>query len=417
MLTPRQVEDYLLSFAYFREPAERQYVGVSLHRLATTITMLQDRLRAEHRTEPVRLLEIGGAPYVMTVLLRHFLGADVTVLNEPSRDRGSAAANVDVLVADDGEEHRIGYVTADVETDDWPLADASFDLVVYCEVIEHLAYDPSHTLAESRRVLTSGGSLFLSTPNALNYRYLVRAAMGRGYYPPYSGFNVAARHNRLFSPAELVHLATGAGFTVDEARVLYDEDYYHPPRLRPVLRALDRRGWLTSRMDVVYLSATATGRAEHFYPDAPPQVLYEDVRAYRWYGASDPLPQGVTAGTGVHALEPWGGGVRWTAAEARLGLPPGHHGGVRLLLAAGAEGRGPVRGTVELTGPDGDVLEAVPFATEGDAPALVALASGGTDVTGGTQVVVRTDDVLVPTPGSGDERELGVLLQGVELTV
>ncbi len=46
---------------------------------------------------------------------------------------------------------------------EWPLADASFDVVWSGETIEHVA-DTARWLSELRRVLRSGGSLILSTP-------------------------------------------------------------------------------------------------------------------------------------------------------------------------------------------------------------------------------------------------------------
>ncbi len=45
-----------------------------------------------------------------------------------------------------------------------PLRDASVDLVILVEVIEHLP-EPSHTLGQIARVLRPGGRLVLTTPN------------------------------------------------------------------------------------------------------------------------------------------------------------------------------------------------------------------------------------------------------------
>lgn len=49
-----------------------------------------------------------------------------------------------------------------------PFADASFDVVISCETIEHMP-DAQSALNEMYRVVRHGGRLFLTTPNYLNF--------------------------------------------------------------------------------------------------------------------------------------------------------------------------------------------------------------------------------------------------------
>lgn len=55
-----------------------------------------------------------------------------------------------------------------LEDSRWPLPDASADLCVCDNVLEHLP-DPAAFFAEARRVLKTGGSLCIRTPNRWNY--------------------------------------------------------------------------------------------------------------------------------------------------------------------------------------------------------------------------------------------------------
>jgi len=60
------------------------------------------------------------------------------------------------------------------EPPSWPLPDGAFDVVWAGEVLEHVA-DTAAWLSELRRVLRSGGTLVLSTPD---HGALVRLALG-----------------------------------------------------------------------------------------------------------------------------------------------------------------------------------------------------------------------------------------------
>ncbi|ATQ28336.1 class I SAM-dependent methyltransferase [Rhodococcus ruber] len=99
-----------------------------------------------------------------------------------------------------------------------PLADASVDVVVNFQVIEHL-WDQSGFLRECHRVLRDGGELLISTPNRITF--------SPGRDTPLNPF-----HTRELNAAELNELLEGAGF-----RVALTTGVHHGP----VLRALDAK--------------------------------------------------------------------------------------------------------------------------------------------------------------------------------
>jgi SAM-dependent methyltransferase len=366
-ITAQMVDDYVLSFGFFRDPAKQGYLAAARDRLVTTLNLIP-RLPNPER---VRLLEIGGVPYFMTVLVEKFFGYRVEVANEPTYEQGEAD-NVQVLENDHGDRHEIRYKTLNIEYDKWPWPDDSFDIVLYCEVIEHLVYNPTHTLVEAHRVLQKGtGKLLVSTPNALCYTYLLQMLRGQNFYPPYSGWSHYARHHRLFSPGEMVHLCTKVGYQVHTCYSVYDRAYDHPRRLEPVVRALMRMGRLKNRLDVIYLLATPVGTATSAYPDSPPFPIYADVGGY-------PRPLELSAVRmaeevswplvdGFYSLEPWGGGVRWTGPRARLQLATGAHEKVSITFYAGMQRRGPeVKGWVALGDQAGTRTERHDFTVPSD---------------------------------------------------
>ncbi|MFF0457170.1 class I SAM-dependent methyltransferase [Nocardia africana] len=84
---------------------------------------------------------------------------------------------------------------------DLPLDDASVDVVVNFQVIEHL-WDQGRFLRECLRVLRPGGQLLISTPNRITF--------SPGRDTPLNPF-----HTRELNAAELAELLEQAGFRID----------------------------------------------------------------------------------------------------------------------------------------------------------------------------------------------------------
>jgi SAM-dependent methyltransferase len=94
-----------------------------------------------------------------------------------------------------------------------PLPDASVDVVVNFQVIEHL-WDQGQFVAECARVLRPSGLLMVSTPNRITF--------SPGRDTPINPF-----HTRELNAAELTELLVDAGFTDVAVSGLF-----HGPRLR-----------------------------------------------------------------------------------------------------------------------------------------------------------------------------------------
>lgn len=92
-----------------------------------------------------------------------------------------------------------------------PFEDASFDAVLSCGVLEHVA-DPPASLLEIRRVLRAGGTFYVyKLPN--RYSYIERIAKRAGLYYHGSGPN-----DRLYTKRSVLELLERQGFRVGELR-------------------------------------------------------------------------------------------------------------------------------------------------------------------------------------------------------
>ncbi|MGH2773798.1 MAG: class I SAM-dependent methyltransferase [Actinomycetota bacterium] len=114
-----------------------------------------------------------------------------------------------------GWPNRLGIRQVEIERERVPEPDASFDLVIFTEVLEHIAIQhPSEVLLEIRRLLRQGGSLLLSTPNVCNASNLLALAQGKNiFWDPPMFYGSTDRHNREFTPLELLDLLEGAEFS------------------------------------------------------------------------------------------------------------------------------------------------------------------------------------------------------------
>jgi 2-polyprenyl-3-methyl-5-hydroxy-6-metoxy-1,4-benzoquinol methylase len=114
----------------------------------------------------------------------------------------------------------------------WPLEDASFDAVWAGEVIEHVA-DTAGWLSEARRVLRSGGSLLLSTPDHGRLLMLRWALAPRAFE---AHFDPRIDHLRFYTRRTLTELLEDFGFQDVEVRRAGG-----PPGARRALLASARR--------------------------------------------------------------------------------------------------------------------------------------------------------------------------------
>jgi SAM-dependent methyltransferase len=206
-----EVRSYLSRFNFFARyvhgPEEGEvYVRTHSRRFVETLhrfPLLPDR---------PRILELGAVPYSMTILLRRYLQAEVSTL---SFYEVEGPQRTHVLESPDGaERYEFAYTAVNIERDLFPFEDALFDLVLCCEILEHLLINPSHMLFETHRVLRPGGYFVLTTPNVVRAENLTAMLQGRNINDAYHGNGIYGRHNREYAPAEVPQLLEACGYSI-----------------------------------------------------------------------------------------------------------------------------------------------------------------------------------------------------------
>ena len=148
-----------------------------------------------------RVLEVGGGQ--MALLLTQLFG-DACTLADVNPTHSAAV-----------EKFGLGFVTCDLLHDDLDAHD-EYDLLVLCEVIEHVPIPPHQVLAKLARCLRPGGYLFLTTPNLYRLRNVLRLAAGMEVFchfeHPERGEPIG--HFLEYSPSEIRWQLERAGLDV-----------------------------------------------------------------------------------------------------------------------------------------------------------------------------------------------------------
>ncbi len=203
-----ELYDMLTSVLVEDGPPEemRTYAGTDFKRFIYTLGLVPQKPQLD-------VLELGANPYFMTTLLYKFRDARLHLANFLGGDEKRGVQKV--TIGTTGETIPFAYQQFNIEEDVFPYPDESMDVVLFCEIIEHLVNDPVHALIESRRVLRPGGMLIITTPNVISLDNVCKLAGGGNIYDPYSGYGPYGRHNREYNRHELDLLLKDNGFQME----------------------------------------------------------------------------------------------------------------------------------------------------------------------------------------------------------
>lgn len=275
------IKQYLLAIELPPEDREahRIWVDLSLPRFLRTLDLVPAPGTGQ------RCLEIGSAPYSFTLLMKRFRAYDLALTNYAT---GGTCPDKQLLrLPAYGENHHLASISCDIEHEPLPFPDRTFDGVLCCELLEHVTADPVAMLSEIHRVLKPQGWLVLTTPNVACLENVLHLVHGRNVYHPYERiYGPTWRHNREYTPDEVVALLSSVGFEIE---VLWVEDA-HPPGFRPPWSQRFLR-WLLNRLyqvcygNQIYLRAR---RGQTFRKQYPSWLFTGDDRAAAVAGAKLP---------------------------------------------------------------------------------------------------------------------------------
>lgn len=254
----------------------REYLFNHLQRCLYTVSLIPEARKGQ------TLLELGAAPYLMTLFLQNLRQYHLELVNYFEQPAGSYSTPI--MDMRSRKSLWLPYRQFNVEQDPFPYRSNSFDVVLCCELIEHLLVDPVQMLSEIHRVLKKDGLLVMTTPNVLRNDNLVSLLKGENIYQKYSGFGLHGGHHHEYTPMEMKVLLEATGFHIDllETRDLHPVEKGFRRKLFGLgvgcLGALQRLlcGWPSPPRKFRHLYIVVTARPNEVYRFAYPPLLFAD---------------------------------------------------------------------------------------------------------------------------------------------
>jgi SAM-dependent methyltransferase len=235
--------------------------GAHFDRYMETFRAMQKVDFGDSRCE--RALELGTSWIFATYLQMNGLvpSVDVTDFDNPSQMKIKT-----VRCPLNGIDEAFRSFSLDLESNLIPVQDGYYDLILCCEVLEHMDVDPMHMMAEINRILRDNGLLLLSTPNAASSQILKRILHGYApqFYMYYQKDRSPYRHNFEYAPHQARQLIEASGFSIVD---LWTADTFSSADTE-AMEILRQHGYPTDeRGDNIFVIARRTGPVRDRHPN------------------------------------------------------------------------------------------------------------------------------------------------------
>lgn len=164
------------------------------------------------------LLDI-GAHYLHGLLgtfylgYKNIFGTDINIFNSISTDR---AKKIKAIIKN-----------CDLEKENIPFHDQSFDVILLNETLEHFNFHPKKIFAEIARVLKPRGELIVTTPNLLRSNNRLKCILGKSINFDIREDYTPGTHYREYSAAEIEYLLNITGLKIRKLKYI---DFGYPNR-------------------------------------------------------------------------------------------------------------------------------------------------------------------------------------------
>lgn len=236
---------------------EYQYLQILKYTYVRTIKDIDPLLE-----KGSKILEIGSLLGVVSIALSQ-LGFNVTGADIPEF---YASVKLQELY----KKHNVGFDKVNLHDYHLPYPDESFDMVIMCEVLEHLNFNPLPIFKEIGRILKKGGYIYIATPNLACIDNRIKLLIGRSIHHPIQYFFdqldrnkniIVSRHWKEYTMSEAIEMIDRMGF--DTVKKYYFSE--NGPRKEGIIKAVFR--FLFHLLPSYRLSLVVIGRRREKLPE------------------------------------------------------------------------------------------------------------------------------------------------------
>ncbi len=183
----------------------------------------------------VRILDVGTSTGYLGAALRHLGFQHVSGIEREASCADQARPSYERLAV------------CDMEWDALPWKEASFDVIICADVLEHLV-EPAQVLRRLSRLIASGGWIVISLPNIAHWSARLSLLLGRFRYASCGLFDRG--HVRFFTRQTARELLKEAELTLGEALVtpLPIAHWCRDSAWTPCWRMIERLDWCLARL-------------------------------------------------------------------------------------------------------------------------------------------------------------------------
>jgi len=154
------------------EEGEYNYLISSADSYVRTIKDIDNILESKDKNK--KILEIGSFLGSVSIALKN-IGYDVSAMDIPEFYNSKSLRSL-------YKNNDIPFVGINLRGNKLPYDSNSFDVVIICEVIEHLSFNPLPVFQEINRILKKSGFIYIGMPNQAHFINRIKLLFGKSIF-------------------------------------------------------------------------------------------------------------------------------------------------------------------------------------------------------------------------------------------